>query len=268
MKKIVILLTLFLLSESVFALEQIISLTIDINKNDTVLLRDISIIQGIKTKELGGEDYKIKTLDKNGNLLIEKKFDIQFIIYSSPPKFIDNKTLIIRLPYTQETSLVVLEHKNKTIFETNVVLCTINGVCSEYENFVSCPQDCTSGSKDNYCDKEFDKRCDPDCAKDVDVDCLCGDKQCMIEKGESYNTCPQDCFSGANDNFCDTMKDDVCDPDCLVDEDTDCNGVFTEGSNKKEGNGLLFILAILVISALLVFFLIRGKVKKETKIIK
>jgi hypothetical protein len=264
MKKLnLVMIVLLLFSESVFALEDVISLTIDINKNDTVLLRDMSIIQSVRTKELVGDEYKIKTLDKNGNVLTEEKFDIQFILYSNPPKFIDSKTVIVKLPYSKETFKIMLEHKNNTILEKDVVLCKIDGVCSGYENFISCPQDCPSGSRDNYCDKQFDKKCDPDCAKDVDVDCLCGDKKCEVEKGESYNTCPQDCPSGLNDNFCDKIIDGVCDPDCLVNEDGDCKHVFTKDSDKKEDGNLLFILMLFIVSVFLAFFLIRGKSKKK-----
>lgn len=40
------------------------------------------------------------------------------------------------------------------------------------ENYKICPKDCPSGSKDNYCDAIADGKCDPDCEKNQDIDCV------------------------------------------------------------------------------------------------
>ena len=44
-------------------------------------------------------------------------------------------------------------------------------VCSDPENFKTCPKDCPSGGADGYCDGVKDGRCDPDCEKRADPDC-------------------------------------------------------------------------------------------------
>ncbi|MCK4491911.1 MAG: hypothetical protein KAU03_04755 [Candidatus Altiarchaeales archaeon] len=48
-----------------------------------------------------------------------------------------------------------------------------NGVCEPGfgENYLTCPKDCPSGSRDGYCDKVIDGRCDPDCRAEEDPDC-------------------------------------------------------------------------------------------------
>ncbi len=48
-----------------------------------------------------------------------------------------------------------------------------NGVCEPElgENYRTCPKDCPSGSRDNYCDKVIDGACDPDCKEGDDPDC-------------------------------------------------------------------------------------------------
>jgi PGF-CTERM protein len=46
-----------------------------------------------------------------------------------------------------------------------------DGVCGIPENYTSCPQDCPSGSFDEYCDGVSDGRCDPDCEPRADPDC-------------------------------------------------------------------------------------------------
>jgi len=48
-----------------------------------------------------------------------------------------------------------------------------NGICEpEFgENYLTFPKDCPSGSRDGYCDKVPDGRCDPDCLTEEDPDC-------------------------------------------------------------------------------------------------
>jgi len=50
---------------------------------------------------------------------------------------------------------------------------------------------------------------------------VCGDEVCGFP--ENYKTCPEDCPSGSWDMFCDGVKDGICDPDCTVETDPDCN---------------------------------------------
>ena len=45
-----------------------------------------------------------------------------------------------------------------------------NDNCDITETYYTCPQDCPSGSADNYCDKVEDGICDPDC-KGEEPDC-------------------------------------------------------------------------------------------------
>jgi putative hemolysin len=48
----------------------------------------------------------------------------------------------------------------------------------------------------------------------------CGDNHCSF--GENYKTCPGDCPSGGRDEYCDRVKDGICDRDCTRGEDPDC----------------------------------------------
>ena len=51
-------------------------------------------------------------------------------------------------------------------------LCNRNSLCEpDYENYLTCPQDCPSGSSDKYCDGMKDGHCDPDCESGRDPDC-------------------------------------------------------------------------------------------------
>jgi putative hemolysin len=51
-----------------------------------------------------------------------------------------------------------------------------DGNCGMPENFSTCPQDCLSGGYDGYCDGVPDGKCDPDCLKGEDPDCIDSDK--------------------------------------------------------------------------------------------
>ena len=55
---------------------------------------------------------------------------------------------------------------------------------------------------------------------------VCGDGSCDFLDMENYRTCPQDCPSGSLDLYCDGIKDNKCDPDCIRlnerEKDPDC----------------------------------------------
>ena len=46
--------------------------------------------------------------------------------------------------------------------------------------------------------------------------------KCEREGGENHATCPQDCYSGTADGYCDQKIDGRCDPDCQTGSDVDC----------------------------------------------
>lgn len=52
-----------------------------------------------------------------------------------------------------------------------IVLCNPDKACSERENYLNCPEDCTTGAKDGICNPINDGICDVDCTKNADSDC-------------------------------------------------------------------------------------------------
>ncbi|MEA3254211.1 MAG: hypothetical protein U9Q22_00060 [Candidatus Altiarchaeota archaeon] len=79
-----------------------------------------------------------------------------------------------------------------------VVKCNANKVCEGglNENSINCPEDCPSGFEDAICNPVEDGVCDPDCPAGLDLDCIksvCGDGRCEELKGEDHKNCPQDC---------------------------------------------------------------------------
>lgn len=145
-----------------------------------------------------------------------------------------------------------------------VVHCKTNAICEPElgENYLTCPEDCSSGSTDGVCDLIKDGICDPDCIPDADPDCIstttiteittttiqiCNkNKKCESELGENYKTCPKDCSSGSEDGYCDGKPDGICDPDCNKEDDIDC---------MKTGNNLLIygiVFGVIVVLVLVI----------------
>jgi len=134
-------------------------------------------------------------------------------------------------------------------------------------------KDCPSGSSDGICDQLKDGICDPDCSKERDWDCHCGDGVCDEKLGEDEDSCPKDCGkcnfngicevelgenflncadcpSGSKDGYCDKIKDGICDEDCKPQEDPDC---------KAGSNLLLLIIPFLILVALFIFLFLKKR---------
>jgi hypothetical protein len=173
-------------------------------KNDTakIDLIEISELPESSFDEFVPGDYKIALLSKSGELLWEKSTVIEMVlepeIGGEEPFVYESRDFFWRLPYLEEAEKIRFSKKDITIFEINLPekFCIDNdkkchnycesrgldkdcfscgdGLCSLNfgENFGNCKQDCKSGSKDNFCDKEKDNICDPDCKTEEDFDCF------------------------------------------------------------------------------------------------
>lgn len=182
---------------------------------------------------------------------ISPTYEWEFILEPNSKKTISYKVKPFYIGKI-EIPRTVAETKIGTFYSNSLTVtikCNSNRICERNENYYNCPEDCTSGSRDGYCDKVIDGICDADCLSEQDLDCLpliCGDKKCDSLRGEDYENCPQDCKkpiicgdnfcdenenfgnckedcpSGRKDNFCDALKDGKCDPDCKRELDEDC----------------------------------------------
>lgn len=120
-------------------------------------------------------DRAIKYEEKSGFMVKTVSFentDIKRVYYNMS----ENKNYLIYIPYNKNTARIEMYNpKNSKIMDIDVSsfadTCG-NKICEPYESYEICPNDCPSGSKDDFCDKVNDGICDPDCSLKTDADCI------------------------------------------------------------------------------------------------
>jgi hypothetical protein len=153
----------------VFA-DKIILMDFDITRDDKVNMNWLSVIEGKPSDSVEG-NYSAIVLDRNGNEISKTTFSLSFYL-SGAFEELNSKSVLMKIPYREDANVVQIQKDGNTIFNYIIdSVCDYNFKCEGNENYASCPTDCLSGSKDNYCDGEADGRCDPDCAISVDIDC-------------------------------------------------------------------------------------------------
>ena len=92
----------------------------------------------------------------------------------------------------------------------------------------------------------------------------CGNGVCDI--AETHYTCPNDCASGSQDNYCDKVKDNICDPDCN-NQDPDCEGYKATTPIINQTKDLISLNTIIMLGllllALFVIFIILRTINKQ-----
>ena len=182
-------------------------------------------------------DRTVKHTDNSGFLIKAVSFDnkdIQRIFYNMS----DNKNYIIYIPYNENAARIeVYNLKNSKIMDIDVSsyadTCG-NKACEEHESYESCTKDCSSGSRDDFCDGISDGICDHDCSIKTDVDC--GEKANELNQTSTATT---------------RQKQEVRE--------------FAEEPEEKL-NYLFWILAVLIIIIFVLTFLFIKK-KKEKQIV-
>ena len=215
MNKKIILLTLFLalVFISSTALGSAQSITVTKIAPEEIKQGEILTVT-INIKNNGNEQVQLTITEQYGNAeAIEPKPIVpttpEGMIAARPPYFKwtvilernSEKTIEYKIKpltvgdYTFSSTVVETSDGQKFYSNTPIthVKCSPNGVCEadKGENYFTCSDDCPSGSSDNVCDMVRDGKCDPDCTKESDLDCYCGDGTC--QNFENYKTCPKDC---------------------------------------------------------------------------
>lgn len=259
MKKIIIstVLTLILIVSSAYA-ENVLSVYLDVYKNNSVKLKEMKVMSGRPTEYTNPGDYKLQILDSDNEVMVEKSISLNFMIMTDPPTESDVSSINQKIEFNTSMKYLKLFLNENEIFSKELVLCNNNGICNQYESYLSCPSDCPLKSRDGICIKDRDGTCDPDCSEGADPDCQVVSDKCgngICDSGENYKLCSKDCPSGTKDSFCDSVADGKCDPDCSQKEDVDC----VKPSNRI----FIYIIIGVVAIALLAFIFLKSR-KEET----
>jgi hypothetical protein len=164
--------------------------SIDINDNINIL--NITTSWRHEEQTLPEGNYTIQIL-KDDKIFYQKRFNVDFFIFSNPPTQVNEKILVFSIPFSPEIKSLRIIKNGKILLEENIrkYFCNDNGICETNENFYICPSDCPSGFKDGICDSMIDGRCDPDCEKDMDLDCNPYLKELILEDINKTETATQ-----------------------------------------------------------------------------
>lgn len=132
-------------------------LNADFYKNETVVLRDISVIQSHPSYFPSiGKSYSVEVYAYDGSKIFDGNVDISFdgemeLIpgnYSSselPERNpFDNVPLLIRIPGFDNATNIMVKHESKTILTIDLskYICDKNSICELGESNYNCPEDC------------------------------------------------------------------------------------------------------------------------------
>jgi hypothetical protein len=141
------------------------------NSGQSPELKSLTLIEGYVMETDVGQ-YAVNILDDSNTQLFNVSFGLNYSI-SGINEPLKSVTKTFYLPYFEKSNKLVISENGEVILEKNIfdLLCNHNQKCETYENFASCPNDCASNSKDDYCNPNTDSVCDPDCYEGVDYDC-------------------------------------------------------------------------------------------------
>lgn len=148
--------------------EKVLLVDFTISSNDSVSLSNMMTVEGKTTAWMEG-NYKIQLLDSSNGVISSQLLPIEFFI--SGIGEVDTIPAEARFSNYESAKKLQVLKDDKIIFESTITLCDNNKICDNYENSLSCQNDCQSGSSDKYCDHQKDGKCDPDCAAQADEDC-------------------------------------------------------------------------------------------------
>ncbi|MBD3312686.1 hypothetical protein GF352_04510 [archaeon] len=183
-----------MLSAALAAPIDVLVLEFNIDNASNIDLLDVRLMKGTETMA-EGTDYSVVLLSASDEVLHTTYFDVVLTAYGDNYPF---------LPGQEDVGVEVGLNETRVI-----VRVPYNSSAAKFEiregTTVLLQQDI------NLCD---------------------GDGVCEPASGENYLSCLADCPSGSDDDYCDEVFDDKCDPDCgeqgRADKDTDCtcgNGV-------------------------------------------
>lgn len=172
MKNIYLIAICFLaLTQGAFS-EKVLSVSMDICRNDSVKARAIDLEDAYPSRYISQGIYRLEIVNGSGAVVYKTDFNMAFVLLTNPPKTVDCSPINMRIPYRDSMNQLSIYRNDTKIFSRTLSLCNNNGMCNPgYETFLSCPGDCPLDRKDGICLSNVDGACDPDCDPGVDPDC-------------------------------------------------------------------------------------------------
>lgn len=152
--------------------EKVVLLDFGLTSGGEVTMNWLSVIEGSPERTVEGGNYAIVVLDEEGEEISRTELFISFYM-SGTLEEMDERDVLVRVPYREDAYVVSIEKGGSLIFHQVIgSVCNHDSECGDNENYASCPTDCPSGGRDNYCDSMEDGICDSDCAVSGDpADC-------------------------------------------------------------------------------------------------
>lgn len=158
---VLLLLVLPLIAGNVLA-EQVYVLKLS-KIDDIITFSSVNLVEGSYVQPSLGSDYTADLIEDSGNVLVSSAFTV--------PGY---GPFAVTIPYDERCIRISVKKSSAEILSIPVQefsnYCG-NLVCDPQESFEDCEKDCSSGSLDDYCDRESDSICDPDCGYGTDPDC-------------------------------------------------------------------------------------------------
>jgi len=134
------------------------------NLDNTITYSSIKVVDADVPEKSREYKYSAQIIGFSGNIIYKTSFN--------PPSY---GPFALTLPYESNAKKILLknqEDKELLSISTAQFADTCgNYICEDHESYETCPDDCRSGSEDDYCDEEQDGICDPDCINGEDIDC-------------------------------------------------------------------------------------------------
>ncbi|MBT3464614.1 hypothetical protein HOD20_01370 [archaeon] len=152
--------------------------------NDTVDLENIYEYPGIAS-EISHDKFNYNFVFLNGDKSINKNITRTLVLKGDYELAPESLPILLKTNCNFDRKYLQIYHLNELIYEENIrdLICNENKICEGFENYFGCPNDCSSGSKDNVCDRIEEGICDLDCYNGInDNDCLNDTKENKIDE--------------------------------------------------------------------------------------
>jgi hypothetical protein len=187
MKYMLLVLVVFLLP--FVQAQEVLWVDLTIDKNDAVVLDSLQVYPGRPTSIMPEGDYSLRLYTADNEQLYSHSIRVLFYVMSNPPAPVEEQLVSVLLPTFPDMHTFRVYKGEEEIYSVELDLCNGDGVCGSFESAISCPGDCDPAIADDFCIKEENGICDPDCNEGVDPDCAedepTGTPDIAVEKVES-----------------------------------------------------------------------------------